>query len=59
MLRDFTYINDIVEGVIRCIDKILLPDLDWDAEDNPSKKLIDGIKETVAWLKSYNPFPTL
>ena len=37
MLRDFTYINDIVEGVILCIDKILLPDLDWYAEDsNPS-----------------------
>ena len=33
MLRDFTYIDDIVEGVIRCIDKIPLPALEWDAEN--------------------------
>lgn len=30
MLRDFTYIDDIVEGVIRCIDKVAEPDSEWD-----------------------------
>ena len=25
MLRDFTYIDDIVEGVIRCLDKVAVP----------------------------------
>jgi len=32
MLRDFTYIDDIVEGVIRCIDKAPLPFMEWDAK---------------------------
>ena len=37
MLRDFTYIDDIVEGVIRVIDKIAEPDTTWDAEHpNPA-----------------------
>ncbi|NDV64964.1 NAD-dependent epimerase [Bacteroides sp. 224] len=31
MLRDFTYIDDIVEGVIRVIDSIPAPDIGWDA----------------------------
>jgi len=35
MLRDFTYIDDIVEGVVRCIDKPAVPDAAWDAI-NPS-----------------------
>jgi UDP-glucuronate 4-epimerase len=30
MLRDFTYIDDIVEGVIRCLDKPATPDPDFD-----------------------------
>jgi len=29
--RDFTYVDDIVEGVIRASDAIAKPDLDWDA----------------------------
>jgi len=33
MLRDFTYIDDIIEGVIRCIDKVALPFMEWDAEN--------------------------
>jgi UDP-glucuronate 4-epimerase len=33
MKRDFTYIDDIVEGVIRVIDKPAQPDADWKAED--------------------------
>ena len=34
MKRDFTYIDDIVEGVVRIIDKIPEPDPDWKG-DNP------------------------
>ena len=34
MRRDFTYIDDITEGVIRVIDKIPGPDPDWSG-DNP------------------------
>ncbi|UOA08274.1 NAD-dependent epimerase [Methylobacter sp. S3L5C] len=40
MLRDFTYIDDIIEGVIRCIDKVALPAKEWDAQHpNPSRSL--------------------
>ncbi len=31
MLRDFTYVDDIVEGVIRVMDKPALPDKNWNA----------------------------
>lgn len=34
MLRDFTYIDDIVEGIVRIIDVIPSGDMDWD-ETNP------------------------
>jgi UDP-glucuronate 4-epimerase len=27
--RDFTYVDDIVEGVIRCIDKVAMPAAEW------------------------------
>jgi len=33
-LRDFTYIDDIVEGVIRTLDKVAAPNPDWSG-DNP------------------------
>lgn len=33
-IRDFTYVDDIVEGVIRVSDNIAQPDPDWDS-DNP------------------------
>jgi len=33
MSRDFTYIDDIVEGVIRATDKIAAPNPDWSAEN--------------------------
>lgn len=37
MLRDFTYIDDIVEGVIRCIDKPAVADPEWEATNpNPA-----------------------
>lgn len=32
MLRDFTYIDDIVEGVIRVLDRPAAPNPDWDPE---------------------------
>ena len=32
--RDFTYIDDIVEGIIRILDKPAQPNPDW-AGDNP------------------------
>ena len=31
--RDFTYVDDIVEGVIRACDRIAEPDPDWDPAD--------------------------
>lgn len=31
--RDFTYIDDIVEGVIRTVDKIAEPDPEWSSDD--------------------------
>ncbi len=34
--RDFTYIDDIVEGVVRCVDRIAEPNPDWcGAEPDP------------------------
>lgn len=37
MLRDFTYVDDIVEGVIRVMDRVAVLDEDWDAEvPNPA-----------------------
>lgn len=35
MLRDFTYIDDIVEGVVRCMQKPAAPVPDWDG-NNPA-----------------------
>jgi UDP-glucuronate 4-epimerase len=31
--RDFTYIDDVVEGVVRSLDHVATPDPDWRAED--------------------------
>ena len=36
MKRDFTYIDDVVEGVVRVTDKIPEPDPDWDGDDPDS-----------------------
>ncbi len=35
MLRDFTYIDDIVEGIVRCMEKPATPDASWDS-NNPA-----------------------
>ena len=32
MLRDFTYIDDIVKGVLRVVDSIPQPNASWDSE---------------------------
>lgn len=31
--RDFTYVDDIVEGVVRTLDKVAEPDRDWSADE--------------------------
>ena len=36
MLRDFTYIDDIVEGISRVIDNPAKPDDDWNGNPRPS-----------------------
>jgi UDP-glucuronate 4-epimerase len=36
MKRDFTYIDDIVEGVVRLTDKVPEPNPDWCGEDPDS-----------------------
>jgi UDP-glucuronate 4-epimerase len=35
MIRDFTYIDDIVDGVIRCLDQPASPKSDWNEGDRP------------------------
>ena len=30
--RDFTYVDDIVEGVVRCLDQVAAPNPDWDSD---------------------------
>jgi UDP-glucuronate 4-epimerase len=36
-VRDFTYIDDIVEGIVRVSDQIAVPDPDWNSDDpNPA-----------------------
>jgi UDP-glucuronate 4-epimerase len=38
MVRDFTYIDDIVEGVVRVVDRAAAPDPHWnDADPRPSR----------------------
>ena len=34
--RDFTYIDDIVEGVVRCTDRVAVPNEDWDGANPDS-----------------------
>ena len=33
MIRDFTYVDDIVEGVVRSLDRPSQPDPEWDGDD--------------------------
>ena len=33
MVRDFTYVDDIAEGVVRVLDHVAVPDPDWDSAD--------------------------
>ncbi len=40
MQRDFTYIDDIIEGVLRVIDKVPIGDISWSgASPNPSTSI--------------------
>jgi len=32
MIRDFTYIDDVAEGVVRILDRVAAPDLKWDSD---------------------------
>ena len=36
MKRDFTYVDDIVEGVVRVLDRVPSPALNWSPETDPS-----------------------
>ena len=38
MIRDFTYVDDIVEGVVRVIDRPAAPDPQWNAEQPDSAR---------------------
>jgi UDP-glucuronate 4-epimerase len=33
MVRDFTYVDDVAEGVVRVVDKIAAPDPEWSSDD--------------------------
>lgn len=33
MMRDFTYIDDIVEAMVRLVDRVAAPNLDWDGQN--------------------------
>jgi UDP-glucuronate 4-epimerase len=33
MIRDFTYIDDVAEGVVRVVDRVAEPDADWNSSD--------------------------
>lgn len=47
MWRDFTYVDDIVEGVIRCLDKVATSDPGWD-EHHPDPSI------SIAPYRIYN-----
>lgn len=49
MMRDFTYIDDIAEGVIRCIDKA--PNGDYENSDSP---ILEVGKETLTPYRLFN-----
>ncbi len=55
--RDFTYIDDIVEGVIRCIDQIATPNPRWDGDhpDPGSSKAPYRLYN----IGSHNPVPLM
>jgi nucleoside-diphosphate-sugar epimerase len=47
--RDFTFVDDIVEGMIRASDRIALPDPDW----GPSTPLADGVRRFAGCYVAY------
>lgn len=48
MLRDFTYIDDIVEGVLRVIDHTPVSDTDWNTQVPDPVLLPPLIKYTIS-----------
>ncbi len=69
MARDFTYIDDIVEGVIRVLDKPPSGNADWSGDVQstyaditeldtavgfkPATPLAEGIGKFVDWYREY------
>ncbi len=57
--RDFTYINDIVEGVVRVLDKAATPDSKWDsnnpncATSNAPYRVFNIGNNNPVWLKDF------
>ncbi len=57
--RDFTYISDIVEGVIRVLDKVASPDPQWDplnpdcATSSAPYRLFNIGNNNPVWLKDF------
>ena len=50
MKRDFTYVDDIVEGVVRALDRIPAPDPDWSAKGSQP----DPGRSGIAPFRIYN-----
>ena len=49
MRRDFTYVDDVVESVVRLIDKPALPDQSWSGDNpDPSRSAAPGASTTSA-----------
>ena len=43
MRRDFTYINDIVEGIVRVLNHPPKPNPDWDGDPSTSSALLQDL----------------
>jgi UDP-glucuronate 4-epimerase len=57
MRRDFTYIDDIVEGVVRVLDRVAAPDAAYDA-DAPDPA-VSNVPFRVFNIGNHNPVPLL
>ena len=47
--RDFTYVDDAVEGVVRTLDTIATPDPDWNAEAPDPGDLVGPVPALQYW----------
>jgi UDP-glucuronate 4-epimerase len=57
MIRDFTYIDDIVEGVIRVVDAVAAPDPAWNADSPDSARSFAPYR--IFNIGNNNPVPLL